>query len=81
MPSPGQRGGSVRCGGTRPPPEGISERCRKGVFLEPTVITGLDARCRTNLEEIFGPVVTIMPMWPHGELVEIGEQLGLPPLE
>ena len=64
-------GGSVRCGGTRPPPEGIGERCRKGVFLEPTVITGLDARCRTNLEEIFGPVVTIMPFDDADDAIEM----------
>jgi len=29
--------------------------------MEPTVIVGLDEKCRTNQEEIFGPVVTIMP--------------------
>jgi len=29
--------------------------------MEPTVIIGLDEKCRTNQEEIFGPVVTIMP--------------------
>ena len=29
--------------------------------MEPTIITGLDESCRVNQEEIFGPVVTIMP--------------------
>jgi aminomuconate-semialdehyde/2-hydroxymuconate-6-semialdehyde dehydrogenase len=28
--------------------------------VQPTVIEGLDMSCRTNQEEIFGPVVTIM---------------------
>ena len=36
-------------------------RCASGYFMEPTVIVGLDEKCRTNQEEIFGPVVTIMP--------------------
>lgn len=32
-----------------------------GWFIPPTVIEGMDAHCRTNQEEIFGPVVTIQP--------------------
>ncbi|MCZ6444670.1 MAG: aldehyde dehydrogenase [Planctomycetota bacterium] len=52
-------GGTIRCGGARP--AAFNERCRGGFFLQPTVITGLNAQCRTNREEIFGPVVTIMP--------------------
>ncbi|MCP3902613.1 MAG: aldehyde dehydrogenase [Planctomycetes bacterium] len=52
-------GGTVLCGGERP--GDLPERCAGGWFLEPTVITGLDAGCRVNREEIFGPVVTIMP--------------------
>ncbi len=39
----------------------IDGRCANGYFMEPTVIVGLDEKCRTNQEEIFGPVVTIMP--------------------
>ncbi len=54
-------GGTIACGGRRPAPELLGQRCRDGVFLEPTVVTGLDASCRTNTEEIFGPLVTIMP--------------------
>ena len=34
---------------------------RKGWFVEPTVIIGLDCDCRVLQEEIFGPVVTITP--------------------
>src|SRR4051794_19256910 len=52
-------GGEIRCGGKLAPPP--NARCRNGFFLEPTVITGLSHACRTNLEEIFGPVVTIAP--------------------
>jgi aminomuconate-semialdehyde/2-hydroxymuconate-6-semialdehyde dehydrogenase len=56
-----QEGGTIACGGRRPSPESLGQRCRDGVFLEPTVVTGLGASCRTNTQEIFGPLVTIMP--------------------
>ncbi len=52
-----EEGGTVLCGGNRVYPEGYEG----GFYLEPTVIEGLDYDCRTNQEEIFGPVVTIMP--------------------
>lgn len=51
-------GGTILCGGERVIVKG---RCEKGFFVEPTVITGLPLDCKTNQEEIFGPVVTIMP--------------------
>jgi aminomuconate-semialdehyde/2-hydroxymuconate-6-semialdehyde dehydrogenase len=60
-------GGTIRCGGG--PPAMISERCRNGFFLQPTVITGLGCDCRTNREEIFGPVVTIMPFDGEAEAI------------
>ncbi len=62
-------GGTIACGGRRPAPESLGDRCRDGVFLEPTVVTGLDASCRTNTEEIFGPLVTIMPFDDTDEAV------------
>ena len=34
-------------------------RFHKGFFIEPTIIEGLPAECRTNKEEIFGPVITL----------------------
>lgn len=39
-----------------------------GWYIEPTIIEGLSHDCRTNQEEIFGPVVTIMP-FDHEEEV------------
>lgn len=51
-------GGTILCGGNRFIPEG---RCENGWFVEPTIIEGLPYNCRTNMEEIFGPVVTITP--------------------
>ena len=53
-----KEGGKVLAGGNR---IYLSGRCKEGYFVEPTVIVGLDQQCRTNQEEIFGPVVTIMP--------------------
>jgi aminomuconate-semialdehyde/2-hydroxymuconate-6-semialdehyde dehydrogenase len=59
-------GGKILCGGKRIT---ISGRCEHGYFVEPTVITGLDQYCRTNQEEIFGPVVTIMPFDKEEEAI------------
>ena len=51
-----QEGGTILCGGKPVKPEG---RCAEGYFIEPTVIEGLGPDCNTNMEEIFGPVVTL----------------------
>ncbi|MEL7531788.1 MAG: aldehyde dehydrogenase [Bacteroidota bacterium] len=53
-----EEGGTILCGGKRLRRTG---RCEEGWFIAPTVIEGLAYDCRTNQEEIFGPVVTIMP--------------------
>ena len=53
-----QEGGSILCGGKAAT---VNGRCSNGYFVEPTVIEGLDTTCRTNQEEIFGPVVTLIP--------------------
>ncbi len=41
----------------------------EGYFIEPTVIEGLPYDCRTNQEEIFGPVVTMMPFETEEEVL------------
>lgn len=51
-----KEGGRILCGGN---PVKLEGRCEKGYFIEPTVIEGLGPDCRTNMEEIFGPVVTL----------------------
>jgi aminomuconate-semialdehyde/2-hydroxymuconate-6-semialdehyde dehydrogenase len=53
-----QEGGRILTGGTQ---LNVVGRCEKGFFVAPTIIAGLDVRCRTNQEEIFGPVITVMP--------------------
>ncbi len=61
-----EEGGTVLCGGERVAVEG---RCAEGWFLAPTVIAGLPFACRTNQEEIFGPVVTIMRFEDEAEVL------------
>jgi aminomuconate-semialdehyde/2-hydroxymuconate-6-semialdehyde dehydrogenase len=53
-----KEGGTILTGGNQVHLDG---RCADGWFIEPTVIDGLAHDCRTNQEEIFGPVVTLMP--------------------
>lgn len=53
-----QEGGTILTGGKSFSPEG---RCANGYFIEPTVVEGLTFNCRTNQEEIFGPLVTLQP--------------------
>jgi aminomuconate-semialdehyde/2-hydroxymuconate-6-semialdehyde dehydrogenase len=61
-----EEGGTVLTGGEAVNPGG---RCDKGWFIRPTVIEGLAVDCRTNLEEIFGPVVTITPFDTEEEVI------------
>ncbi|MCH8880227.1 MAG: aldehyde dehydrogenase [Planctomycetes bacterium] len=61
-------GGEILCGGRQP--DAVSERCKNGYFFEPTVITGLGVECRVNQEEIFGPVVTIMPFESEDQVAD-----------
>ncbi len=62
-----EEGGKIALGGSAPKPP--NERCRDGYFFSPTVITGLPVSCRTNREEIFGPVVTITPFDSEDEVI------------
>ncbi len=59
-------GGKTLVGGNRVHLEG---RCKYGWFFAPTVIEGLAPDCRTNQEEIFGPVVTLMPFTTEDEVL------------
>jgi aminomuconate-semialdehyde/2-hydroxymuconate-6-semialdehyde dehydrogenase len=57
----------------------IGGRCANGWFVEPTVIEGLAPECATNQEEIFGPVVTLIPFEDDAEAIAIanGTAYGL----
>lgn len=63
-----QEGGTILTGGKKVQPTG---ECKDGWFIEPTVIEGLDQQCRTNQEEIFGPVVTIQPFDTEEEAIAL----------
>lgn len=62
-----QEGGTVLCGGK--PAEVDHPDCKEGWFVEPTLIEGLDSETRTNQEEIFGPVATLIPFHDIDELI------------
>lgn len=51
-------GGKILCGGEA---LHLTGDFSEGYYIAPTVIEGLAYNCRTNQEEIFGPVVTITP--------------------
>lgn len=53
-----KEGGTILCGGKTVT---LGGDFAEGYYMEPTIIEGLDYNCRTNQEEIFGPVVTITP--------------------
>ncbi|MEX2232262.1 MAG: aldehyde dehydrogenase [Cyclobacteriaceae bacterium] len=61
-----QEGGQILAGGNQVRLKG---RCEDGFFLEPTIIAGLGSGCRTNQEEIFGPVITVMPFDSEEEVI------------
>jgi len=61
-----KEGGVILTGGKQVRLDG---RCSEGWFIEPTIIEGLPHDCRTNQEEIFGPVVTIMPFDTEDEVL------------
>ncbi|MDG1327301.1 MAG: aldehyde dehydrogenase [Flavobacteriaceae bacterium] len=52
-----EEGGKILTGGNKVTVKGSEN----GYYLEPTVIEIFNHQCRINQEEIFGPVVTIMP--------------------
>lgn len=71
-----EEGGTVLTGGVRVILDG---EYKEGYYLRPTVIEGLDYTCRTNQEEIFGPVVTITPFDTEEEVLKMANstQYGL----
>ena len=61
-------GGKVLIGGKRKIIEG---NLKHGYFIEPTVIEGLSSDCDINQEEIFGPVVTLIPFKTEEEVIKM----------
>lgn len=61
-------GGKILCGGK---PAELKGELANGYYLKPTVIEGLSNSCRTNQEEIFGPVVTIQAFDTEEEAIAL----------
>lgn len=61
-----QDGGTVRAGGQRPE----DPACARGAYYLPTLITGLSPTARTCREEIFGPVLCVLPFDTEAEVVQ-----------
>jgi len=62
-----KEGGKILCGGKKKTVEGMEG----GWYIEPTVIEGLPQNCRTNMEEIFGPVVTLQSFETEEEALQL----------
>lgn len=60
-------GGKILSGGNK---QKVDGRCAEGYFYQATVIEGLDAYCQFNQEEIFGPVVGLIPFEDEAELLK-----------
>lgn len=63
-----EEGGEILTGGNRVILEG---NLKDGYYIEPTIIDGLTANCKTNQEEIFGPVVSMIPFKSEEEVIEM----------
>lgn len=61
-------GGNILLGGHAVEVPG---RCANGYFIAPTIVEGLGAQCRTNMEEIFGPMVTIQAFDTEAEAIAL----------
>jgi aldehyde dehydrogenase (NAD+) len=69
-------GAQVLAGGTR---ASASDDVSRGLFVEPTVFAGVDNRSRLAQEEIFGPVVGVIPFEDEDDAVRMANdvQYGL----
>ncbi|WP_026690946.1 aldehyde dehydrogenase [Alteribacter aurantiacus] len=60
-----EEGGTIVTGGAELP-----SSVEKGCYVKPTIITGLSQTARCVQEEIFGPVVTVIPFETEDEVIE-----------
>ena len=62
---------SILCGGKPATVEGYEQ----GFYIEPTIIEVQNNQCRLNQEEIFGPVVTLMPFDNEEDLITMANDV------
>jgi aldehyde dehydrogenase (NAD+) len=60
-----QEGAELVYGGKRPD----TEQLKDGYFIEPTIFTGVDNDMRVAREEIFGPVLSVIPFESEEDLI------------
>lgn len=68
-----EEGGKILAGGEALHMEGEHSQ---GWYIAPTIVEGLDEHCRTNQEEIFGPVVTLQPFDTEEEAISLANSTG-----
>ncbi len=66
-----EEGGTVLCGGQKVAVAGKEN----GYYLAPTVIEIPNNQCRVNQEEIFGPVVTLIPFKTEAEAIAMANDV------
>jgi len=64
-------GGEILCGGNHVTLLGFEN----GYYLEPTIIEVETDECRVNQEEIFGPLVTIMPFETEADVLQMSNKV------
>lgn len=62
-----EEGATIALGGKRPDAPGLTA----GYFFEPTVLTGVDNGMRAVREEIFGPVLSVIPFDTEDEAIRL----------
>ena len=60
-------GARLACGGKRPADPALA----RGNFLEPTIFTGVTPSMRIAREEIFGPVLSVLPFHTEDEAIHL----------
>ena len=63
-----EEGGTILTGGKRTE---LPDELASGWYIEPTIIEGLEHQCRINQEEVFGPVVTLIPFKSEDEVIKM----------
>jgi len=66
-----QEGAAVLCGGGPPGPDSLPAGLRDGFFYQPTVLGSVTPAMRVWREEVFGPVVCLVPFADEAEAVRL----------
>lgn len=64
-----REGAEIACGGGRP--KYLKGKLKKGYFVEPTIFVKAHNKMKIAQEEIFGPVVTIIPFKDEADAIKI----------